>query len=137
MHLAEAFILQDTQDRGVSIEQAIQHCRQALQVYEGQGPDLARGKCFDLLARAYGQRQEESYVANLEMCLVYWKLALKAFSRRQHAAHRARIHGSLGMVYLKRRKGATFMNLERAIRHFEKALSFSKASSTITTRHTF
>jgi hypothetical protein len=58
IHLAEAYMLHEAPDIEMHIEQAILHCRQALQVYEASGHGLARGKCFDLLARAYGQRQE-------------------------------------------------------------------------------
>jgi hypothetical protein len=102
--------------------QAIQHCKQALLVYEPDRHGPARAKCYDLLARAYGTRKEGSAEENEERCVEYWKSALMGYGRRVHAAQWARIQASLGFIYKKRAKGARTHNLSRAIRCFEKAL---------------
>ena len=107
-----------------------------MQVYAADKHALAHAKCYDLLARAYNQRVEGTRSDNIELCIVYWKLALRGprftcftgtkvqiltqkvllgFGRLTHSAHWARIQASLGSIYKKRLKGAPSLNLGRML----------------------
>jgi CHAT domain-containing protein len=121
-------------DQAENIETATRHCRQALKVLEGSGEAGQLAEAQDLLGVLFRCRLRDDPMQNLEESLRCHQAALSVLEPHQEAFARdwARVHHNIGVTLFQHIGGKRADNLEKAISHFEQALTVRKRDTSPT-----
>ena len=109
-------------DRGESLEKAILHFENALQVRTKEKFPVEWGQTQNNLASTYQIRIYGQHAENIEKAIYHFQQALEVCSRNTESDIWASIQNNLGDTYRTRIKGVHAENIERAIHHLQQAL---------------
>jgi CHAT domain-containing protein len=105
-----------------NLESAIDHYRQALEVYTRKAyPEHWAGTQSNL-ASAYGIRIRGDHAENLDLAIDHFEKALKVFTRETFPENWAAIKHNQANIYSNRIRGERADNLELSISHYQQAL---------------
>jgi hypothetical protein len=116
-------------ERANSLEQAISHFRQALQIYRRDAFPVQWALIHYCLGLAYAGLIDDERADNLEQAISHFRQALQIYKRDAFPVQWARTQNSLAIALSSRNRGLQAENLDQAIQIWEQLLSNTPSSS--------
>ncbi len=109
-------------ERAANLEQAIEHCKLALQIYTRKAIPYYWANTQNILAAIYNDRIHGEQADNLEQGIEHSELALQVRTREAFPQEWAMTQNNLAVAYRNRIRGERADNLEQAIERYHLVL---------------
>jgi len=121
-NLANAYRNRIRGDGAENIENAIEHCQNALKVYTQKDFPADWAVIQNTLAASYFNRVRGDRAENIEKAIEHYQQALKVHTQKDFPANWAMTENNLAAAYSDRIWGERAENIENAIEHYQQAL---------------